>query len=289
MTIEILRFSAFTTDPDGGNRAGVVPDARGLSEAEMLHIAREVGYSETAFLLPREDGSFDIRYFSPKVEITFCGHATVAAAVALAGRNGPGERRLHTRSGLVRVAVDGQGLATLVSVPPRVEALDPGDVAGILGSLGWRMADLDPSLPPGLAYAGAWHPVLVAAERARLANLDYDFDSLAALMARRNWTTISLLWRESPDVLHARNPFPPGGIVEDPATGAAAAAVGAYLATHSALPPSRSFTIRQGEDMGRPSRLHVGVPADPADGIRVSGAAVELPHPADPAVPSVRP
>ncbi|KFL35598.1 PhzF family phenazine biosynthesis protein [Arenimonas donghaensis] len=282
MNTEILHYSAFTNDPAGGNQAGIVLDARDLSDAAMQAIAADLAYSESVFLSPRSDGDFDVRYFSPKAEVSFCGHATIAATVALADRQGPGEWDLHTVSGRVRVSVDARRQATLVSVAPRVEPIADADLEALLALLGWQARDLDPSLLPAVAYAGAWHPVLVATSRDRLADLAYDFDALAALMARRQWTTVSLVWRETPASLHARNPFPPGGVVEDAATGAAAAALGAYLASRDALPPSREFTIRQGEDMGRPSRLHVHVPPNPAEGIRVSGSAVELPAPERP-------
>lgn len=276
MNTPTLRYSAFTTDPSGGNPAGVVLDARAMSDADMQRIATQVGYSETAFLLPRSDGAFDIRYYSPLAEVSFCGHATIAATVAHAERYGPGERLLHTRAGQVRVFVDEALMATLVSVEPQVVPLGAEDLDLILAALDWRSDELDPALPPALAYAGAWHPVIFAATRARLAQLDYDFDALAALMAQRAWTTVNLVWRESAQTFHARNPFPPGGVVEDPATGAAAAALGAYLAVHDALPAQRAFTIHQGDDLGRPSRLAVAVPQDPRAGIRVGGTAVKI-------------
>jgi len=276
MSPPVLRYSAFTTDPDGGNPAGVVLDARAMSDAGMQRIAAQIGYSETAFLLPRADGAFDARYYSPLAEVSFCGHATIAATVAHAERYGPGERLLHTRAGLVRVSVDEALMATLVSVEPQVVPLGAEDLDLILAALDWRSDELDPALPPALAYAGAWHPVIFAATRSRLAQLDYDFDALAALMAQRGWTTVNLVWREDAQTFHARNPFPPGGVVEDPATGAAAAALGAYLAAHDALPAQRSFAIRQGDDLGRPSRLAVSVPQDRRAGIRVSGTAVKI-------------
>lgn len=281
MNPQILHYSAFTTEPTGGNPAGVVLDARGMAGEAMQRIAAGLGYSESVFLLARPDGGFDVRYFSPKAEVPFCGHATIAAAVAHADRHGPGERVLHTRSGIVRVTVDAEGVATLVSVPPRVLPLATAGLEALLAALRWSQADLSPGLEPALAYAGAWHPVLVVAERARLAALDYDFAALSTLMAAKDWTTVALAWREDATTLHVRNPFPPGGIVEDPATGAAAAALGAYLAANDALPASRAFTIRQGEDMGRPSRLWVEVPADPAEGVRVGGTAIEIAAPGD--------
>jgi PhzF family phenazine biosynthesis protein len=97
----------------------------------------------------------------------------------------------------------------------------------------------------------------------------------AALMTQQNWTTMQLIHRERDDVFHARNPFPPGGVVEDPATGAAAAALGGYLRALDLVPVSRHIRIHQGEDMGRPSLLIVEIPA--AGGIRVSGSASEIP------------
>lgn len=225
MTPAVLRYSAFTTDPSGGNPAGVVLDARGLSDNAMQRIAADVGYSETAFLLPRADGELDVRYFSPLAEVSFCGHATIAAMVAHARRQGPGDFVLHTQAGRVRVTVDAGFIATLTSVPPRVEAMDAADLDSVLAALRWQRDELDPALPPAVAYAGAWHPVIAVVSRARLADLHYNFDALAALMASRDWTTINLVWREDAHTLHARNPFPPGGVVEDPATGAAAAAL----------------------------------------------------------------
>jgi PhzF family phenazine biosynthesis protein len=122
-----------------------------------------------------------------------------------------------------------------------------------------------------------WHPIVAAASRQRLANLDYDMAALASLMSQRRWTTIDLVYRESTLVFHARNPFPPGGVVEDPATGAAAAALGGYLRELGLLTPPATVIVHQGQDMGRPSLLTIDIPAGPGTGIAVTGAAVALP------------
>ncbi|MFG1740801.1 PhzF family phenazine biosynthesis protein [Micromonospora chalcea] len=279
--MDILRYAAFTADPAGGNPAGVVLDATGAGDAEMQRVAAQVGYSETAFLVPGEGGRFTVRYFSPKAEVPFCGHATIASAVAYAERHGPGVLHLETRAGLVAVATsvqaDGITTATLTSVAPRSVPLAVGDLAALLAALRWSPDDLDATLPPRVAYAGAWHPIVAAASRQRLAELDYDMAALSALMAERDWTTIDLVHRESPLVFHARNPFPPGGVVEDAATGAAAAAFGGYLRELGLVRPPATVTVRQGEDMGRPSLLTVGIPADPGAGIAVTGTAVPIP------------
>jgi PhzF family phenazine biosynthesis protein len=280
MIMEILRYTAFSTDTAGGNPAGVVLDATGLGDAEMQRVAAEVGYSETAFLTPAGDGHAKVRYFSPKAEVPFCGHATIAAAVAFAERHGPGVLHLDTHSGLVEVSSgvqeDGTTTATLTSVEPRIEPISSGDLAALLEALRWTLGDLDATLPPRIAFAGVWHPIVAAANRQRLANLDYDMPALASLMSQRGWTTIDLVYRESALVFHARNPFPPGGVVEDPATGAAAAALGGYLRELRLVAPPATVIVHQGQDMGRPSLLIVDIPVQPGTGIAVTGAAVAL-------------
>jgi PhzF family phenazine biosynthesis protein len=274
MSDDVLRYAAFSDRPTGGNPAGVVLDAADLTDERMLEIAAEIGYSETAFV----DGD-DIRYFSPLAEVPFCGHATIATAVALAERDGPGERVLNTRSGQVPVTTrrDDQGrlTATLTSVPPRVEPVEAADVDEVLAALRWAREELDPALPPRVGFAGAYHLVLAARTRERLADLAYDFDRLGAVMAARDWTTVQLVWREDALRFHSRNPFPPGGVVEDPATGAAAAALGAYLRELGLVEPPATVTILQGEDMGRPGRLLVDLHAGRAE-IDVTGTAIAI-------------
>lgn len=272
--VDVLRYVAFSDRPDGGNPAGVVLDAAGLSDERMLAIAAEVGYSETAFL----DGD-DIRYFSPLAEVPFCGHATIATAVALAERDGPGERVLNTVNGPVPVVTrrDEQDrlTATLTSVTPHVDEVADADVDEVLAALRWHRDELDPALPQRVAYVGGDYLVMAVRTRERLADLHYDFDRLGAIMARRDWTTIQLVWREDALRFHSRNPFPPGGVVEDPATGAAAAALGAYLRELGFVQPPATVTVLQGEDMGRPGRLLIDLHADRPE-IDVTGTAVAL-------------
>ncbi|MER7192841.1 PhzF family phenazine biosynthesis isomerase [Streptomyces flaveolus] len=279
--VDVLRYAAFTSRPDGGNPAGVVLDATRLGPDRMGAIAAEVGYSETAFVTSRDEERrrFALRYFSPLAEVAFCGHATVATAVALAERLGAGDLVFDTPAGeiLVTTRTDAGGAvrATLTSVPTRSRPARADEVDPALSALGWDSADLDPELPPHVAFGGNEHLVLAARSRARLADLDYDFDTLAALMRKSGWTTVHLVWREDEERYHARDPFPVGGVVEDPATGAAAAAFGGYLRTVGALPASGVITVRQGEDMGRPSELTVH--ADPhGTRARVTGHAVPI-------------
>ena len=282
---EVLRYTAFSSAPDGGNPAGVVLDATGLEDSDMLAIAADLGYSESAFLTAPPEcigggkgRAYTIRYFSPRAEVPFCGHATVATAVALAERIGPGELVFATRVGTVPVQVTEEGgtaSATLTSVTPHIEEIADADLTEALAALGWPAADLDPAFPPLIAYAGARHLVLAAATRARLADLAYDFARLEALMHRLDLTTVQLVWRESATVFHVRNPFPVGGVVEDPATGAAAAAFGAYARELGLVPEEAVLTLHQGEDLGRPGELTVTLRAgDPR--VRVSGTGARI-------------
>lgn len=275
---DLRRLAAFAEQPGGGNPAGVCIGDALPDHATMQRIATEVGYSETAFVAPRSGRRRRVRYFSPQAEVPFCGHATIAAGVAVAGDDGDGRFEFDTAVGLIPVHVhtdpSGTRRASLTSVEPRSEAAVPALVDAVLGLLGWSRPELDERLPPARAYAGAWHLVLAAAQRARLDTLDYDFDALRTLMLAHGLTTLQLVWQEHATLFHARNPFPVGGVVEDPATGAAAAALGGYLRALQRVAPPVGVTILQGERMGRPSRIHIEVPV--SGGIVVTGAAVAL-------------
>ena len=269
---EILRYAAFTDDPKGGNPAGIVLDAGGLGDAGMLAIAAGVGYSETAFVVGTDDaGRRRVRYFSPLAEVPFCGHATVATAVAL----GPGDHVFVTNAGEIPVRVDDAGRATLTSVATSTAELAGGDLAALLSALRFSEFDLDAALPPLVAYAGAYHPVIAVGSRRRLAELDYDVPALTALMTDRGWTTVQLVFRAADDTFDVRDPFPVGGVYEDPATGAAAAALGGYLRDLWLVPADAVLHLRQGDDLGRPSRITVSLVPGEA-GVRVSGRAVPM-------------
>jgi PhzF family phenazine biosynthesis protein len=256
----------------------VVLDARGLDGTDMQAIAADIGYSETAFLVARPDepNVYDVRYFSPKREVPFCGHATIASAVALAELSPAAELIFHTPAGFVSITTfqndSGDLVAELTSVAPRVSEPEPDLVSAVLRALRWSPEDLDPAYPVRLANAGSEHLVLVTKTRERLADLDYDFDVLAKLMRDHGLITVQLAWPESTKRYHCRNPFAGSGVVEDPATGASAAAFGGYLRELGMIGPNARFTIIQGVDMGKPSEIKVSVIVG-EPGVRVSGTA----------------
>lgn len=276
-TSKLIRYSAFSTTPAGGNPAGVWIGDELPSKEDMQTIAKQVGYSETAFIAPMTGFNRTVRYYSPEMEVTFCGHATIASGVALGHIAGPGTYIFSTLVGDIPVSVneqDKQFRAALTSVVPKTATVTTAVVEEALKALNWSPDNLSSAIPPIGAYAGAWHLVLAVEHLERLNQLAYDFNALKVLMEREGFTTLQLVWRESEAVFHSRNPFPVGGVVEDPATGAAAAAFGGYLREKEILPAPATILIRQGEAMGRPSRLDVQIPEQ--GGIIVSGTAVEI-------------
>ncbi len=274
---ELHRYAAFTTDPDGGNPAGIWLGDSFPEATEMQEIAKRVGYSETAFIVPRSGLKRTVRYFSPEAEVSFCGHATLAGGVMLGQTSGEGTYRLDTSVGVVPVTVekrDGSFRISITTVATRHSSVSPKVLTRTLLALGWDKNDLDPSIPPVRAYAGAWHLVLAVSSADRLAELSYDFNKLKAIMVEEGLTTLQLVWKENENVFHSRNPFPVGGVVEDPATGAAAAALGGYLRDAGLIEAPSKFTVFQGEAMGRPSQIDIEVPKH--GGIVVSGQAAQM-------------
>ncbi|MEV8145085.1 PhzF family phenazine biosynthesis isomerase [Specibacter sp. NPDC078709] len=289
---EVLHLAAFADGHGGGNMAGVVLAAADLSDAEMLQTAKDVGYSETAFLTSGLDvnRSARIRYFSPGAEVPFCGHATVATAVALAEKYGPGPFSLITSAGeiVLDTFVSEKGMtAAFMSVEPSVTPISPTVLSRLLGLLSLNAAQLHPEYPAALSYAGNTHPVLVVQEQANFDGFVFDADGLRILMDEQGWAgTVTVLWVSSTGAteagsqgsdameLVARNLFPVGEILEDPATGSAAASTGAYLRSLGAVKTPSTVIIRQGAHVGRPSILHVSIPAQ--GGIKVSGTATRI-------------
>lgn len=274
MTAHVDRIAAFSDGPQGGNPAGVVIADQMPAADEMQRIAAEVGYSETAFAAPQGDG-WRVRYFAPVGEVAFCGHATIALGATLAGRFGDGTYALHLNDAGISVEGMRHGdrvLAALISPPTRSGAVDAEVLEAALALFGLDESDLDPTLPAAVANAGNDHLLLTLRDRSRLAAMDYDLNRGAAYMRLNGFTTISLLWIETPQRFHSRNAFAIGGVLEDPATGAAAAALAGYL-RDIGWPHGGNIDIVQGEDMGARSLLRVEIGDTPGEGVRVSGSA----------------
>ena len=271
--MDVQRIAAFSNGPNGGNPAGVVLcDVLPTSE-QMQTVAAEVGYSETAFAAPVGD-NWRVRYFAPEIEVPFCGHATIALGAALALAHGDGVFALHLNE--TRITVEGRvgsGLsAALQSPATRSCPADQELIDNVLALFGYAASDLDPRLPPAIAEAGARHLVLALASRKKLSAMRYDLEAGRSLMTIAGLVTINLVHAETTNLFHARNPFAAGGVYEDPATGAAAAALAGYL-RDLGWPHGGAIDIIQGEDMGIPSRLRAEITPELGGSIRVSGTA----------------
>lgn len=268
----VHRIAAFTNGAHGGNPAGVVlcevlPDA-----GTMQAMAAEVGYSETVFAARIESG-WRVRYFAPEVEVDFCGHATIALGAALAQREGSGTFVLQLNR--AQITVDGYqsaaGWGASFRSPPTDSRNVPATVVDeALALFGLTHGDLDERMPPAIANAAADYLMLALRDRGVLRAMRYELEQGRDLARREGIVTFSLLYAETPQLFHARNPFPIGGVYEDPATGAAAAALGGYL-RDLGWPHQGAIAIRQGEDMGIPCSLRVDITEQPGAPVTVSG------------------
>jgi PhzF family phenazine biosynthesis protein len=275
--VKVHRITAFTKDGLGGNPAGVVladvlPDPK-----VMQRIAAEVGYSETVFSAPMGD-QWQTRYFSPETEVPFCGHATIALGYVLATKFGAGEYQLSLAHGAISVRADlrdGKGHSILRSPPTRSKRATDALTREALALFGYGAADLDPALPVMKANAGADHLILPLRSRVALSAMRYNLDAGRAFMRKHELVTVALVWRETDRQFHVRNAFASGGVPEDPATGAAAAALAGMLRDGGWLEAGK-LIILQGEDMGRPSLIEVTFTDAAGSPVLVGGTAAVI-------------
>jgi len=278
MALEILKIAAFSDGDTGGNPAGVVIDDQLPSAKTMQKIAAEVGFSETAFAAPVDD-KWRVRYFSPESEVPFCGHATIALGAALAMQYGDNEFALTLNEANISVSGqkdekrDGEIMTAALQSPPTKSAPANQElVAGALSLFGYAQDELAPRIPPACAHGGADHLVLALKDRRKLAAMNYELDAGRGFMNANNLVTIALIFAQTDTIFHARNAFASGGVLEDPATGAAAAALAGYLRDID-WPHGGAINIVQGEDMGMRSLLHAEIAREKGSSIRVSGTA----------------
>ena len=240
----------------------------------MQRIAAEVGFSETVFAAPLGD-SWRVRYFSPESEVPFCGHATIALGAALALSQGDGVFALTLNQ--AKITVEGRKEANLIvaalqSPPTRSKSAPPMLVSAVLELFGYSPSDIEPRIPAALAHAGADHLILGLKTRTALSAMHYDLAAGRRLMQAAGLVTIVLVYAETLNLFHTRNPFASGGVYEDPATGAGTAALAGYL-RDIGWPHGGYIEVVQGEDMGIRSRLRAEISPDIGTSIRVSGSA----------------
>lgn len=291
MVLPFYTLDVFTDRVFGGNGLGVFPDAAHLPAGLMQRIAREMNLSETVFLGP-PDGGGDarVRIFTPGVEVPFAGHPTVGSAVFLASRrddvpeDGTVTLVLEENVGPVPVDVrfeDGRPVFArfTTAVPPEHRPLpwSPGELAAMVG-LGEE--DLDPDLPLEAVSCGLPYSIVPVRDSDAVRRSLLDMARWTRMLADTPDHHVYVVTTR-PDAagadVHVRMYAPGSGVPEDPATGSAAAALGAYLAAADGRSDGAlSWTVVQGAEMGRPSTIQVEADrkAGRTDAVRVGGGAV---------------
>ena len=295
-TLDFVTSDVFTDRIFGGNPLAVFPDGRGLDDATMQRIARELNLSETVFVLPPETAAQTrrLRIFTPSMELPFAGHPTIGTAIILAETGaleseGPWDIVLGENVGPVPVRIvatpGAAATATLSSarLPTAVAGeRDPAILAALLGLPLAAVADA--ALPPAAYGAGVPFTIIPLASREALAAIRFDIGLWHRHLAASAAPHVYPIFLDDPQQgrrLSVRMFAPAMGIAEDPATGAAAVALAGYLADHQEpAGPTReiSWEIFQGDDMGRPSRivLEADLEAGRLSAVRVGGNAVTV-------------
>ena len=285
--VKVYHVDAFTRKPFAGNPAGVIPDASTLTLPQMQQIANELNLPESAFLLPSShpEADYRIRYFSPTVEINFCGHATVASTWVLATEFGwleKGKRIVfETNVGLIPVELEAQDgqlqRVTMTQITPSVKeiALDPAAVARMVGI---DTDDIDDRYPMKLASTGGLHLLVPVLTKEAINQAVPSLAELAAMNQEHGITTTHLFSWDAPDGynLYTRDFAPAIGIAEDPVTGAANGALAGYLALENLLPAGAKhhLVVGQGHAINRPGTLYITIDTSAQDPvIRVAGEA----------------
>jgi len=283
--LTMAQWDVFSSKPLEGNSLAIFFDGRGLSDAEMQSIAKEMNLSETTFILPRDaaierERGVRVRIFTVQEELPFAGHPTLGTAFALRGQTSAEEIVLELNVGKVPVHfADREGEAAF----GEMTQVDPifglqHDREAIAPLTGLRPQDFDDSLPVQTVSTGVPFTVVPLRSLAAMQNLQIDFNRAAEYLAKSNGKFFYFVTRETinPEArLHARMLFYNG---EDPATGSAAGCTAAWMAAHGVAKPDERVLIEQGLEMKRPSRIFVR--ASRADNrivnVRVGGNSVEI-------------
>ncbi|HWW14562.1 MAG TPA: PhzF family phenazine biosynthesis protein [Candidatus Dormibacteraeota bacterium] len=293
--LAMTQWDVFSSRPLEGNSLAVFSDARGLTDAEMQSLAKEMNLSETTFILPRDpatekENGIRVRIFTVQEELPFAGHPTLGTAFALRGQSGAKDVVLELNAGKVPVHFeDSKG------EPPfgEMTQLDPTfgiqhDREAVARATGLRAQDFDDSLPIQTVSTGVPFTVTPLKSLAAMRNFSHiDLNRASEYLAKSAGKFFYFVTRETVDPsarLHARMLFYNG---EDPATGSAAGCTAAWMVAHGVAQPNERILIEQGVEMKRPSRIFVRASFDgkSSDGkssdnrvvnVRVGGHSVEI-------------
>jgi len=281
----MAQWDVFSARPLEGNSLAVFLDGRGLTDAEMQAIAKEMNLSETTFILPRDAASerahgVRVRIFTVQEELPFAGHPTLGTAFALRGQSGAQEVVLELNVGRVPVRFEdnaGQpAFGEMTQIDPTFGMQH--DREAVARATGLRMRDFHDSLPIETVSTGVPFTVTPLKSLAVIQNLQIDLQHAAEYLERTAGKFFYFVTRETVDRearLHARMLFYNG---EDPATGSAAGCSAAWMMAHGVAKPDERVLIEQGVEMKRPSRIFVraALTDNRVVNVRVGGHSVEI-------------
>src|SRR5262245_19809465 len=286
MSHRFYTLDVFTTARFEGNPLAVFTDGDGLSDNAMQAIAREMNLSETVFVQkPSDDRALArLRIFTTREELKLAGHPVIGTWFLLAelgvvpAQEGGVHVLQETGAGVLPVEIgfkDGRPQrVTMTQMEARFKPLKarPGALAK---ALGLSAKDLHPHLPPSCVSTGASNLMVPLRSRGALAKIAMNMSQLRGQLGA-SATMAYCFALGGPGKAFSRGMLP-WELYEDAATGFAAGSLGAYLMKHGELGPGQTLSIRQGEEMGRPSRIDVEVRQSGRRLVpRVSGAAVRI-------------
>lgn len=273
MIVRALHFDAFATQPGKGNPAGVVLHADRLSDRTMQNVAKKIGFNETVFILTSTRADILFRYFTPGHEVDLCGHATIAAFIALCGasslpeKNYPKRLQLETRAGILPILIDLQEankpIITMSQALPRFIPFS-GNRNALARILGITFHDIHPTLPLVYGSTGLWTlvvPITKLEAFSRMIPRTSEFPSVLAEIPEASIHPFCLETFDAKADIHARHfSSPRSGTVEDPVTGTASGVLGVYYSKFIVADNNNhSLLVEQGQETGRDGRVRVFV------------------------------
>ena len=267
MKVHVKKVNAFTESTEGGNPAGVVFDSPKLTDEQMKHVSKILSVSETAFVFPSKKADYKLRFFSPEVEVDFCGHATIATffTMALKGFFEDNCRATQeTKAGVLPVHIlffDDEIDRVMMTQSRPIYKNISLDISELAGSLKIKKGDIDNSLPNQIVSTGLFTLPVCVKSFAVLKQMKPDFLKVKKLCNKIGVGSFHVFTFETIEprsVYHARNFAPMYGVNEDPVTGTANGAVCSYLLKNGII-HERNLVCEQGDIIGKPGRVYVEV------------------------------
>jgi len=282
MKVNAYAINSFAKTTEGGNAAGVVPNADFLSDVQMQKIAAILGFSETAFVLKSNLADFRVRFFAPREEVDLCGHATIGTFYTLAalGYLKPGSYLQETKAGILGVEIT-KDLSIMMCqpLPSFFETVEKSEIAD---SLNIETASILEDLPVQIVSTGLRDIIVPIKSLDILHTIKPDFEKIREISRKYNTVGYHVFTLESINnsTASCRNFAPLFDIPEESATGTSNGALGSYLYKYGKLDFNQAshFIIEQGYFMKKPSEILVSLAVDGTEikGVKVGGKALNL-------------